>query len=206
MEYERMMRTSLIAVTLLAGLPLLPQQATAGADMVAERRRFAACPGADALARLQNVSWSPQSSRLDDHRKLREELRAPLPEGRSRILYWSHQDAPYFDVSLVAVRHANGRWHVTQVGEAEGGIAEAGMARLRGVDGQISVKQGRALDKLLADPCLYAAPTFQAYRYPGGGGEIQTLEIETPKRKRVASWVLVNTPQQQAVIDLLTVE
>ncbi|MCC2978635.1 hypothetical protein [Sphingomonas sp. IC4-52] len=68
----------------------------------------------------------------------------------------------------------------------------------------LSSEEGRALDQLLADPCLYASPTFQRNPNIVAGGAEQTMEIETPERRWISSWFGRRTPQQAGVINQIT--
>lgn len=207
--YHRRMLARLIALAalMLTGC-LAGEKVRRGSDLREPdeaKRTFASCPGADALATATDVSWAPQTSRLAEHRALRTRMKIPLPEGTSRILFWSsgtHHTS--FDFSVIAVRDAQGRWRTSGIGEQGPGLPSIAPRPPLTLERDLSVDEGRALDRALADPCLYASPTYQ--RNPGivAGSAVQTMEIETPQRRWTGSWVGIRTPQQASVVNLIT--
>jgi hypothetical protein len=177
--------------------------AALGAATPAERA-YAACPGQDVLKRAE-VRWAtPLRSLIDAHRTLRKQLGAVVPEGERRILWYANGgDLETTTFSVVAVRGANGRWHVTGVGRSQiriQGAAPTPMARL---DRELSAEESLRLDRMLADPCLYAGP--RSLRDPNivAGGLIHTLEVETPEHRWIGSWWGLPTLQEKALSDLI---
>ncbi|WP_231022579.1 hypothetical protein [Sphingomonas sp. IC-11] len=131
-------------------------------------------------------------------------MKVPLPEGGSRILFWS-SGAYHSMVSsrVVAVRDWQGKWHTSGFSEATSMLADIEPSRMT-LERSLSSEEGRALDQLLADPCLYASPTFQRNPNIVAGGAEQTMEIETPGRRWISSWFGRRTPQQAGVINQIT--
>lgn len=172
----------------------------AGLNPKAAERAYANCPGASGLASATDVSWSPQVSRLPEHRAFRESIKVSMPEGDSRILFWSSgAHHTMVSSSVVAVRDAVGKWHTSGIGEATSMLAGIKPNRMT-LERDLSPEEGRVLDQLLADPCLYASPTFQRDPSIVAGGAEQTMEIETAERRSISSWFGRRTPQQAAVI------
>lgn len=173
----------------------------AGLDPKAAERAYASCPGASELAGATDVSWLRQVSRLPEHRAFRESMKIPLPEGDSRILFWSlgaHHSM--VSSSVVAVRDASGKWHTSGIGETTSMLAGVEPNRMT-LERDLSPDEGRVLDQLLADPCLYGSPTFQRDPNIVAGGAEQTMEVETPKGRWISAWFGRRTPQQAAVIN-----
>ena len=171
----------------------------------AAEQAFASCPGASALATAADVSWAPQTSRLPDHRTLRERMKTSFPKGPRRILFWSsgmHHTRVSF--SVVAVRDTQGRWRTSGIGEEGPGLLAIEPRPLQRLERKLSPEESRNLDQALADRCLYASPTFQRDAGIASGGSVQTLEVETPEQRWVSSWFGVRTPQQEAVISLIS--
>lgn len=194
---------------LIAILAIASQSGFAAAKTDSEQRiahrRFAKCPGAQELKNAANVSWQAQASKLTDHIKLRERLKAPMPEGSHRILFWSsgmHHTRVQF--SVIATRNTNGTWQTNGVGEESSALLPMEPKIWPELNRNLSFEASRALDRLLADPCLYASPRFQRAPNIIAGGAIQTIEIETPERRLVASWWGVRTPQQEALVNMIT--
>lgn len=71
------------------------------------------------------------------------------------------------------------------------------------LDRELTPEQGSALDQALADPCLYASPRFQRDPNIVSGGAVQTIEIETPEGRWVASWFGARTSQIESIIELI---
>jgi hypothetical protein len=165
---------------------------------------FDDCPGANASAQAADVSWAPQASRLAEHRALRERLNKLIPEGASRILFWSsgrHHTLVSF--SVIAVRDAHGRWRTSGVGEEGPGLSPIEPTPMPPLERELSQEEGRALDQVLADPCLYASPTFRLGPNIVAGGAVQTIEVEMGTRRWISSWFGARTPQQETVVSLI---
>ncbi|OWK32975.1 hypothetical protein SPMU_13190 [Sphingomonas mucosissima] len=185
------------------GSPAAAKRA-AGLDPKAAERAYANCHGASELAGAIDVSWSTQVSRLSEHRAFRESMKVPLPEGNSRILFWSSgAHHTMVSSSVVAVRDASGKWHTSGIGETTSMLAGVEPNRMT-LERDLSPDEGRVLDQLLGDPCLYASPTFQRNPNIVAGGAEQTMEIETPKQRWISSWFGRLTPQQAGVINQIT--
>jgi hypothetical protein len=131
-------------------------------------------------------------------------MKIPLPEGSSRILFFSSGvHHTHVSFSVVAVRDAQGKWRTSGIGEEGPGLLRIEPRPLNALERELSPEESRALDGRLADRCLYASPTFQRNPNIVAGGAVQTMEIETPGRRWISSWHGVRTPQQEAVIDLI---
>ncbi len=105
--------------------------------------------------------------------------------------------------SVIAVRDAAGAWHTNAVGEEGPGLLAIEPQPMEVLDRTLSSEEGRALDRALADPCLYRSPTFQSDPRIAAGGATQTVEVVSPSRKWVASWFGVRTPQEQTIVDMI---
>jgi hypothetical protein len=165
---------------------------------------FGKCPGADALGKAVDVSWEAQASRLSDHLALRKHLRTAMPVGTVRVMLWStgmHHTSVQF--SVVAVRNAEGEWHTSAVGEEGPGLLPIEHHPMQTLDRALTSEEGLALDKALADPCLYASPTFQRDPSIAAGGATQTIEVDSPSHKWVGSWLGTRTPQEENLINLI---
>lgn len=198
------MQNTRFIVFLIALAAGLTSAAAGETPAEATKREFANCPGAAELTKLADVSWEMQASRVQDHQAFRARLSAPMPSRPTRILFWSfgaHLESVTY--SVIAVRNAEGRWHTSGVGVKNIGIPVSPPSLMTPLDLDLSPEQAAALDQMLKDPCLYAAPTFQRNPSIAAGGAEQTLEIETPTKRRVAAWFGVRTPQQEAVINLI---
>ena len=202
----------LIAVLLLSACTAAGRSGTLAQETISPQslpfgvaeREFAQCPGADALSRAANVSWEPQSSRLDRHRALRARLNSAVPEGATRILLWSSgKHHTSVSLSIIAVRDARGEWRTSGVGEEGPGLLPIEPRPMDVLDRNLTPEEGRALDQALEDPCLYASPRFQRNPDIASGGAFQTIEIESPGRRWVASWFGARTPQIEAVVNLI---
>jgi hypothetical protein len=168
------------------------------------RQLYQACPGQDVLQRATNVEWGTPQSRIDWHRALRDRLHAPLPEGATRILWYansSHLVTTSF--SVIAVRGADGRWHVDGAGETVPWIDGAQPTPMSRMERDLSPEEGRRLDSLLEDPCLYAGPTSLTDPHGLVGGMAGTLEIEMPARHWIGTWFAVTTPQEDGVLQMI---
>lgn len=168
-------------------------------------RAYTKCPGAKALKQAADVTWEPQDSRLAEHEAFRQRMNAAMPTGETRILFWSygiHHTSATF--SVVAVREADGTWRTSAVGETGPGLLRIDPSATDPLDRTLSVDEGRALDVLLADPCLQASPRFQRNPNIVAGGATQTIEIETEGRRWIASWFGVRVPQTEAIVTAIT--
>lgn len=166
---------------------------------------FAGCPGKAQLLKMVGVSWDPRPTKWQDHKALREHLHTPIPEGPTRILFWSfgvHHTSVSF--SVIAVRNAQGQWHTNGVGEEGPGLLQIAPRPWGALDRDLSVAQGRKLDHLLADPCLYASPRYQRDPAIVAGGAEQTLEIESAEHHWIGSWFGARTPQEEAVVESIS--
>jgi hypothetical protein len=167
-------------------------------------RKYAECPGGAKLSQATNVSWEERPSHLSDHRSLRARLNSAMPEGDTRILFWSsgkHHTSVTF--SVVAVRDAQGTWRSSGVGEEGPGLLSIEPHPMQVLDRELTAEQSSALDQALADPCLYASPRFQRDPNIASGGADQTIEIESPSGRWVASWFGARTPQIESIIELI---
>jgi hypothetical protein len=185
---------------------LLALAAAAGATPAqAEREQaYAACPGQDVLKRAANVRWNDRLTTLiEAHRTLRTKLKAAVPEGSSRILWYANGgDLVTATFSVIAVRNAQGRWHVSAVGQTQAWLPDAKAVPMPPIDRDLSEPEGRSLDRLIDDPCLYVGPTF--LRDPDlVGGVVSTMEVETPHRRWIGSWWGLPTAQEKSVIDVI---
>jgi hypothetical protein len=156
------------------------------------------------LGKATDVSWKAQPSQLSEHVALRNHLGAAMPVGTARIMLWSqgthHTSVRY---SVVTVRNAEGMWHTNAVGEEGPGLLPIEPHPMQVLDRALTTEQGKALDQALADPCLYASPTFE--RDPGivAGGAVQTLEIDLSGRKWIGSWFGMRTQQEEKIVGLI---
>lgn len=168
------------------------------------RAAFASCPGARrVLRRAADLTWQPQPSQLAEHRALRSRLHLELPEGRARILFYStgtHHWSVQF--SVVATRGDDGVWHADEAGEEGGGLLRVPTTALPHRAYDLSARESRRLDALLRDRCLYAAPTFLA-EPDLVGGAVQTVEIETGRRRAILAWYGMRTPREEELVRLI---
>ena len=105
--------------------------------------------------------------------------------------------------SVIAVRDAAGAWRTNAVGEEGPGLLAIKPQPMQILDRALSSEEGQALDRALADPCLYASPTFQRNSGIVAGGATQTVEVDSPSRKWVASWFGVRTPQEETLVNMI---
>src|ERR1700760_878931 len=100
-------------------LGALAAQAPAAAEPLGGiRHLYQNCPGQDVLERAANVEWGTPSSRIEAHRAFRAQLHVDMPEGAARILWYATGgDLATTTFSVVAVRRADGVWHVNGIGQ-----------------------------------------------------------------------------------------
>lgn len=167
--------------------------------------RYRRCPGSTVLAKLADVSWKPQESRIARHRDLRSRLNLEFPEGAKRILLYStasHHTTVEF--SIVAVRRTSGIWHVDAAGRQARGLLDIEPKDLPRRVHDLSAEDSRRVDGLVADRCLLAGPAFLRDPDIVAGGAAQTLEIIGGRRSAVFGWFGRPTPEAQKLIDLIT--
>jgi hypothetical protein len=185
-------------------LALLALAATAPDAAADPAKAYRACPGQDVLQKAANVGWRPAASQLQAHRELRTKLKAPLPEGPRRILWFaSGGDLATTTFSVVVVREAGGLWHSTAVGQNQIWIKDTPPTVLPPMDRVLTAEDSRRLDALLADPCLYAGPTFLRDPNIVAGGLSSTLEIEAPEHRWIGTWHVLPTKQEADIIALI---
>ncbi|MEH3159614.1 MAG: hypothetical protein PGN08_12230 [Sphingomonas taxi] len=141
---------------------------------------------ASILASAASFSWKAEPDRLADHVALRKRAAQPLPAEASRILLYQHYSHMMReDMSRVATRGADGRWTVDTVDEEQFiGPAKPGVhTRV-----MLSVEDSAALDDILSDRCLYAAPTDALFMDFPAGDNRSTVAIETPQHHWTAGW------------------
>lgn len=168
------------------------------------RRNYQACPGQDVLQRAFEIGWETRPSQIEAHRALRAALHVAMPEGATRILWYAvggHLATITF--SVVAVRRADGSWHVDGAGQSLIWAEGAQPVPLGRMERDLSVEEGRRLDALLEDPCLYAGPAYLAESDLLGGGLTHTLEIEMPARRWIGSWHALSTRQESDVVNMI---
>ncbi|MBY8827218.1 hypothetical protein [Hephaestia mangrovi] len=166
---------------------------------------YAHCAGSDPILHgATHVSWAAQKSVIAQHRELRKKLGADLPESDRRILWYAvGGDLATQSFSVVATRNAAGLWHVSGVGQTLVWIKGAKPSPMPSIDRTLDAEESSALDKMLADPCLYAGPTFADNPHIHSGGLVETLEVETPEHLWVGGWHGMATDQEQAITNLL---
>jgi hypothetical protein len=165
--------------------------------------RYRACPGHELLQHAAGVTWRAGRSLIEAHRRLRATLHAALPEGESRILWYANGgDLATTTFSVVAVRRADGRWHVDGVGQNQIWLPNVPPTLFSPLGRDLSAEESARLDALLEDPCLYGGPTDLA-DLSFVGGLSATLEIETPHHRWIGGWLASPTPQERAITDLL---
>jgi hypothetical protein len=193
-----MTRISLIAAVVAACISAPVVAEPAPAD-----NPYAKCPGRDVLKDATQASWTQKiDSALAKHEELRAAWKAPMPEGRTRVLvYWVGGDLQTNRTSVIAVREADGHWRTSQMGDSVVWIKGAKPSPIRLQERDLGPDESHRLDLVLNDPCLYAGPTFIGRPVVGGG--ISTLEIQTPKRQWRASWAGTLTPQERAILELI---
>lgn len=125
----------------------------------------------------EDDAWTPAPSVFASHLALRERLGERMPSGETQVLLfedWDHHGHIRYE-SLVATRDAQGRWMVDEVQEGFPGTPDARVAYARW---NLTESDGRALDDLLADPCLEAEPSRSRYSsYEMSVEQRWTLEI-----------------------------
>jgi hypothetical protein len=168
------------------------------------RQLYQACPGQDVLQRAADVEWRRTDSLIEAHRSLRAAHHLPLPEGSTRILWYANGgDLATTTFSVVAVRSGEGRWHVDGVGQTQIWIQGAQPTPMPRLKRDLDAEESRRLDALLEDPCLYAGPTFLRDPTIIAGGLFGTLEIETPARRWIGTWIALPTRQENDVLQMI---
>lgn len=193
----------------LCGCAAFSQQARPAAEPPTPQQAYAACPGQDVLARAASIRWQQTPAAevgrsLEKHRALRDAWNAPVPEGDVRILWYGEGgDLGTTRISVMAVRRPDGIWHTSGVGDSRIWIEGAKATQMPPMERDLAVDDSRRLDQAIADPCLYAGPTFLRDPNLVAGGQLNALEILTPEHRWSGSWHVLPTLQEKAVISLI---
>ena len=151
-----------------------------------------------------------QSRRIDHAPEIKQslELRARynISSPDSAAIIYVHSISVHHlreEFSTVATRDADGRWHISVVGEEGPGLLKIEQ-RLDSSDVRTLFKaEGRHLDRLLKQADLYR----ERSEFPKGittvGAIFHTMEIDTPKRHLVVRWVGRLRGRAGAVADLV---
>lgn len=156
------------------------------------------------VARLEPGAWIPAPPNLAFHQALRAAHNAaPPPEAGARILIgWSGGHHEAVSGSLALVRQADGGWRADGVTTYKSLVPTPPGAPPRETEVKrpawsLSPDDAKALDAMIADPCLEAEPRniilySQPYLLDGGkafcvGGAITTLEVFDRDRRLVST-------------------
>jgi hypothetical protein len=168
------------------------------------RRRYIACEGNELVTEAAKIDWGQQKSKFDEHKKLREELHALIPDASSRIsLYELGGDLATTYRSVVATRDKDGRWKIDTVGKSKIWIETATPSIFPQTQITLDQVKNLKLEKLLGDKCLYASPTNFVSSKIGVGTLGKVMEIETPKRHFTVSWQGKATRRVAELADIL---
>lgn len=127
------------------------------------------------------------NSRTREGLAVRERHGLPIPTGN--VVVYIHSFAAHHETmvqSAVAWRDASGRWRLSKVVEIGPGLLDAPRTIESDVTEELSSINGRRLDRLLRDRDLYFQPGHQ--KDVGVGAPFHTMEVVTPRQRRVISW------------------
>jgi len=166
---------------------------------------LSACPQSrGALANARGAAWAPAPDARAEHRALRARLGVAMPDAPTMVLF--HVDSAHhtrWEGSVVAARGEDGRWSVDRIGEESSQLLTIRARVEPRTERLLSAAEGRRLDALLADRCLYAEPDRQAPRDPGSGPTFFAMHVVTPARSRTVAWSGRSLGVTGAVADLV---
>jgi hypothetical protein len=183
------MSRSKIVVGLACIAILTPATAISSGRSTRSSERLTSC---EALTPYHGRALPPVEEQVskvrESHAMLREMSHAAFPSSKTTILIMlssGHHD--FTTLSYVATRDKRRQWTVDKVGRTTSELPEV-PARLHTVIQRVlPADQGKLLDVLLNDRCLYAQPylaTISAYP-PGLGGWETSIAVVSPKGKYV---------------------
>ena len=190
---------TLIPLLLLAAAPGSLLGPATPEDRAAEAA-FRACPGGEALAKTATMSWAPLTGAIVRHRAIRQRQHLDFPEHGDRILFHAFDLGKNSERSIVALRGADGIWHVDEAGEKELALATPLMKAMPHKAYDLSGEESRRVDALLEDPCLYASPHFMVSRTGEASGPAERLEILTGDHQAVLGWFAVRSPAEDGIV------
>jgi hypothetical protein len=165
-----------------AGATIAPPSAAAAA-----REQLGRCGPAEAtLAKLPDTAWVSSPGAMQDHRLLRQALGEAMPIASTMILVHAHGgDLASTEFSIVVTRGDDGAWHGTAVGRTQIWIPDTPPTILPRKAWTLSADNGRRLDAILDDRCLYAEPgDFHGKDAPAVGALGFQVDIVTPSHWR----------------------
>jgi hypothetical protein len=145
------------------------------------------------LAQEPNTMWRAGDSALADHESLRTALGEDLPRTKAMVMiYGAGGHLATSQYSIVVTREVDGRWRGTVVGRSKIWVGDAPYQPFPRKAWTLSVQDGRQLDGLLGNKCLFAEPVI----FEGDDSGVSPrdallirLEIITPARRHRASFL-----------------
>ena len=176
-----------LALAAAAGPKAAPYPAAAAA-----RKQLSRCGRADsALAALPDTAWQPTQDAVQEHKVLRQALGEAMPAAPTMIrVFASGGDLATTAFSIILVRGHNGLWRGTAAGRNQIWIQDAPPTIFPRKEWTLSAKNGRRLDTIIHDRCLYAEPAnfYDRKMAPPVGALAYRLDIVTPSQRRSVSF------------------
>jgi hypothetical protein len=124
------------------------------------------------------------------HASFRQEVEQPLPQADTMVLIMlERSQSEALRYSIIGTRSATGTWQINRLGKRSPNLIDARPTKFQTFDTVLQAEAGRALDRMLADPCLYREPPRPAVAFTGPPVDQWSVNVAiiTPRRTHAAS-------------------
>jgi len=121
---------------------------------------------------------------------LRQKYDVPVPRSDWTIYVYSFAAHHLsFEYSTIAWRDEAGQWHISDMGEQGPGLLVIPSESIAETRKTVPPLDSAELDRLLSGKSLYVEKTHSKDKHLGIGASEHTMEIVTPRGRKVVTWM-----------------